>query len=213
MELFCRVSGMVHAGGVALTCAGDIERGTKKKIYPSNAKTGPAILSVAVSDDGTFVAAAGEDTKVWFGPHCVCVLMPQVHVMDMRSGAVLDPLGGHRGLVSGLAFRRNSHELFSSSFDRTARVWNLDEMAYVESLYGHYSEITCIDSLHKEVPVILARLLLREQRAVSCGVDRTVRLWKVVDETQLIFRYCRRVRSSCSDAVTGATLRPSTPCL
>jgi ribosomal RNA-processing protein 9 len=55
---------------------------------------------------------------------------------------------GHKDAVSGLAFRRHTHQLFSSSFDRTVKVyyivhiawitlqiWNLDEMAYVETLY------------------------------------------------------------------------------
>ena len=37
-------------------------------------------------------------------------------------------------IIQGLAFQRGSHELFSCSFDRTVKVWNLDEMAYVETL-------------------------------------------------------------------------------
>jgi len=47
-------------------------------------------------------------------------------------------------------------------------------MAFVETLYGHQSEINCIDSLRKE-------------RAVTAGGDRSVRLWKVVEESQLVF--------------------------
>jgi hypothetical protein len=35
--------------------------------------------------------------------------------------------------------------------------------------------VTCIDSLQRE-------------RAVSVGYDRTARLWKVVEETQLLFK-------------------------
>lgn len=53
-------------------------------------------------------------------------------------------------------------------------MWNLDEMAYVETLFGHADVISDIDSLSAE-------------RAVSVGVDRTVRLWKVLEETQLVF--------------------------
>ena len=36
--------------------------------------------------------------------------------------------------VQGLAFRRNSHQLFSSSQDRSVKLWNIDEMTYVETL-------------------------------------------------------------------------------
>ena len=39
-------------------------------------------------------------------------------------------------VFQGLAFQVGSHELFSCSFDRTVKIWNLDEMAYVETLYA-----------------------------------------------------------------------------
>lgn len=37
-------------------------------------------------------------------------------------------------LFQGLVFRKNSHQLFSASHDRLVKIWNLDEMAYVETL-------------------------------------------------------------------------------
>jgi len=43
-------------------------------------------------------------------------------------------LQGHRGRVTGLVFRKNTHTLYSASEDRSVKVWNLDDMAYVESL-------------------------------------------------------------------------------
>lgn len=59
--------------------------------------------------------------------------------------------------------------------DRCVKVWNLDDMAYVESLFGHQSGITSIDALSKE-------------RAItSGGYDGTIRIWKIVEESQLIF--------------------------
>ena len=36
--------------------------------------------------------------------------------------------------LQGLVFRRESHQLFSCSEDRTIKLWNLDEMSYVETL-------------------------------------------------------------------------------
>ena len=42
-------------------------------------------------------------------------------------------------------------------------------MAYVDSLYGHQSEINSIDSFYKEGSVV----------TVSC--DRTARNWNIVD--------------------------------
>jgi ribosomal RNA-processing protein 9 len=49
-------------------------------------------------------------------------------------------------------------------------------MGYVETLFGHQDFVLSIDSL-------------RGETAVSCGGrDKTVRFWKIVDETQLVFR-------------------------
>lgn len=53
------------------------------------------------------------------------------------SGDTLDHiknLQGHRGSVTGLVFRKGTHTLYSASEDRSVKVWNLDDMAYVESL-------------------------------------------------------------------------------
>ena len=36
--------------------------------------------------------------------------------------------------LQGLVFQAGSHQLFSCSADRTVKIWNLDEMAYVETL-------------------------------------------------------------------------------
>ena len=48
-------------------------------------------------------------------------------------------------------------------------------MAYVESLYGHSGPVNCVDSMYQET-------------ALTCGDDCTMRFWKIVDETQLIFK-------------------------
>ena len=36
--------------------------------------------------------------------------------------------------LQGIAFQKKHHQLFSASHDKTIKVWNLDEMAYVETL-------------------------------------------------------------------------------
>lgn len=43
-------------------------------------------------------------------------------------------LQGHRGYVTGLVFRKDTSTLYSAADDRCVKVWNLDDMAYVESL-------------------------------------------------------------------------------
>ena len=78
--------------------------------------------------------------------------------------------------LQSLTFRRSSKQLFSGSYDRTVKLFDLSVMGYVETLFGHQDFVMSIDSL-------------RGEAAVTCGGrDRTVRYWKVVDETQLVFR-------------------------
>ena len=82
----------------------------------------------------------------------------------------------HRDAVLSVSFRHGTHQLFSASKDRTIKVWMLDEMAYVETLFGH-----------QDVVVDIVGML--GERCISVGArDRTARLWKVVEETQLVFR-------------------------
>lgn len=120
------------------------------------------ILCVAASADGKFVATGGKDHKLI--------------VWDAETLKILKVFRQHRAGVTGLVFRRGTNELYSSSSDRTVKLWSLNELAYVETLFGHQDEVLSIAALAGE-------------RCVSVGArDRTARLWKIVDETQLVFR-------------------------
>ncbi|CAH0513326.1 unnamed protein product [Peronospora belbahrii] len=118
------------------------------------------ILALAASSDGKFLASGGRDKLV--------------RVWDLEKSELQESFSGHRDAVSSLAFRLRSHSLFSGSLDRSIKHWNLTEMGYVETLFGHQSEVNALDSLYKE-------------RVVSCGRDRSVRVWKIPEETQLVF--------------------------
>ncbi|KAI2641812.1 WD40 repeat-like protein [Hypomontagnella submonticulosa] len=120
------------------------------------------ILCVAASQDGKFVVTGGADKRLI--------------IYDAKSLKPLRVFMHHRDAVTGLAFRRGTNQLYSASKDRTVKVWSLDELAYIETLFGHQDEVVDIDALAQE-------------RCVSVGArDRTARLWKVVEETQLVFR-------------------------
>jgi ribosomal RNA-processing protein 9 len=139
----------------------DVESGAKSRIFPLEEKHGPTVHALAASQDGKFVAIGGKD----------CL----VHVYDVRQRSIATSFKGHRDAVSCLAFRRGTHQLFSGSLDRTIKSWNLDEMCYVESLFGHQDQITGLCSLMRE-------------RCISSSRDRTNRLWKIVEESHLILR-------------------------
>lgn len=53
---------------------------------------------------------------------------------------------------------------------------DLTVMGFVETLFGHQDTVLALDAL-------------RSETAVSVGArDKTVRFWKIVDESQLVFR-------------------------
>lgn len=132
---------------------------TKSWNAPHHSK---AILCVAISPDGKFVATGGADKKLI--------------IWDAENLTNLRVFTHHRDAVTALAFRRGTNQLFSASKDRTVKVWSLNELAYVETLFGHRDEVLDVDALALEKCVTVG------------GRDRTARLWKVVDESQLVFR-------------------------
>ena len=134
------------------------------------------ILSVAASPNGLYVATGGADKKliIW-------------------AAASLKPLKTfttHRDTVTSLFFspqlaspsspQQQDSQLFSASLDRTIKTYSLDpsgaSLAYIETLFGHQDHVVNVTAMSLD-------------QAVSVGSrDRTARLWKVVDETQLVFR-------------------------
>lgn len=129
-----------------------------------------AILSLAASPDGKYIATGGADKKliVWSAE-------------DLRP---LKTFTTHRDMVTGLSFAPSSSQpgvgaqMFSASLDRTLKSYSLngeDSLAYVETLFGHQDHVTAVAAMGID-------------QCVSVGSrDRTARLWKVVDETQFVF--------------------------
>lgn len=120
-----------------------------------------SVSALALSTDSKYLGTSDEskDVQIW----------------DPSTLKHIHTFSGHKDKITGLVFRRNTHELYSASKDRSIKIWSLDEMAYVETLFGHQSSITSIDALTRE-------------RAISAGGrDASVRIWKIVEESQLIF--------------------------
>ncbi|KAI8619927.1 WD40-repeat-containing domain protein [Chytriomyces sp. MP71] len=122
------------------------------------------VLTLAVSGDGKFLASGGRDKTI--------------QIWSILENKHLATFTQHRDAVSGLAFRcsTRSNQLYSCSYDRTIKLWNVDELSYIETLFGHQDRIEHVDSMALE-------------RCLTAGArDKTVRLWKIVEESQLIFR-------------------------
>ncbi|XP_073682241.1 U3 small nucleolar RNA-interacting protein 2 isoform X1 [Garra rufa] len=119
------------------------------------------ILCMAISSDGKYLAS-GDMNKL-------------IMIWDPMTCKHLYKFTGHKDAVSGLAFRRGTHTLYSASHDRSIKVWSVEENAYVETLFGHQDNITGLDCLS------------RERCVTAGGRDRTVRVWKIAEESQLVF--------------------------
>ena len=91
-----------------------------------------------------------------------------------------------------IAFRKGTLQLYSASYDRTIKLFDLSVMGYVETLFGHQDCILDLDALRAETAVSVG------------GRDKTVRFWKIVDETQLVFR--GGGRSSIRELLEGGGL-------
>ncbi|CAB9509279.1 snoRNP-associated protein-like EMB2271 [Seminavis robusta] len=124
-------------------------------------RTNGQVLSVACSDDGRYAAVGRHDATV--------------SIFDIRSKDLVKTFTGHKSAITCLAFQTQSLQLFSGSDDRCVRHYNLEDMMYLETLYGHQFGVTGIDCHVKERPI-------------SVGRDRTARAWKLQEDTHLIFR-------------------------
>ncbi|KAF2454877.1 WD40-repeat-containing domain protein [Lineolata rhizophorae] len=136
------------------------------------------ILSIALSPCGSFLAAgsAAGTLAIWSTTPIQHPQKPQKQTLNLLK--VFQ--GQHRGAITALSFKSVAPQLFSASTDRTIKVWTVahDAIGYVETLFGHQDDVLDVRAG-----------LGTEETCISVGArDRTARLWKVVEESQLVFR-------------------------
>ena len=134
------------------------------------------VLCVAASSDGRLLASGGTDRLI--------------HIWDVRQGTLVHSLQGHGGDILALAFRDalgleeeedeeedndREQQLFSSSADKNVKHWQAEAGSYVETLFGHAGPVGALDCGFDERPL-------------SGGRDACCRVWKIRDETHLVFR-------------------------
>ena len=98
-----------------------------------------------------------------------------IRIWDTETDKLVETFTRHKDTVSGLGFRIGTHDLYSCGNDRRLNLWSCDEMSYIDTLYGHEGNITCLDILTREV-------------ALTGSEDKDVRVWKVVDQQCLVYK-------------------------
>jgi ribosomal RNA-processing protein 9 len=139
-------------------------------------RSGGQVLAVACSDDGRYAAVGKRDATV-------SIFDIRTRSNGRQNSNLVHKFEGHKGAVTDLAFRTQSLQLFSASEDRCIRHYNLNDMLYMETLYGHQFGVTAIDCHRKERPI-------------SVGRDRTARAWKLAEDTHLIFRGGSKIQNA-----------------
>eukprot|EP00586_Coscinodiscus_wailesii_P011566 CAMPEP_0172508072 /NCGR_PEP_ID=MMETSP1066-20121228/208995_1 /TAXON_ID=671091 /ORGANISM="Coscinodiscus wailesii, Strain CCMP2513" /LENGTH=356 /DNA_ID=CAMNT_0013285887 /DNA_START=238 /DNA_END=1305 /DNA_ORIENTATION=+ len=155
----------------------DTEREVRKEtIVPrwdktdmSLTKNSGEVLALAASDDRRYLAVGGRDGV------CKIYDVRASTSSSSKGSCLVQEFKGHRGAITSLAFRRNSLDLYSGSDDRCIRSYDLDQMVYLQTLYGHQAAVTSLSCHRRPVPVSTSR-------------DRTCRVWKLNEESHLIFR-------------------------
>lgn len=123
------------------------------------------IISIAVSDSGRFLATGDKHARLI--------------IWDADTLTPRKLFTRHRDAVTALSFRRGTEQLFSGGADRAVLVWAAAESAYIETLHGHEDAVIGL----------AGGLETNQETCVSVGSrDRSARLWKVVEENQLVFR-------------------------
>lgn len=121
-----------------------------------------SVTCIAANDE--FVVTGGRDRQI-----CVYTVasLSLVHTFYLTQ---------YKAEVLCMTFRHGTSELYVGCADLRLRTYDLSQMAFVETLYGHQDHITGVAALS-------------QTRCVSVGShDRTVIFWKIPEESRLTFR-------------------------
>ena len=97
-------------------------------------------------------------------------------IYNSSTGKCMERFKGHSKAITCLTFL-SSNIVMTGSDDRCIRQVSLEQMAHVETLYGHQAAVSSISSSATD-----------EDKPMSVGRDRTARVWKLQEESHLIFR-------------------------
>ena len=189
-----------------------------KPMYPHGAAHRDFVHSLAFSPDGNLLASGGyRVVKLWqrlrnvqslkiASPNAVpaVIVSPDrksiafgstdntISISNLADGTVGKTLSGHTGHVTGLQFSSDGSKLFSSSLDKSIRVWNVADGKQL----GQFTTPSPVNDL---------ALNKDETQVVSAGADNLLRVWKVPAEGEAATKPTLEIKGH-TKAVTSVEL-------
>ena len=87
-----------------------------------------------------------------------------INLNHLANGKILSNLVGHQDWVVTLAFDPQSGTILSGSFDKTLKMWSLDNGQLLRSLEGHTGKVRCV-------------AYMSDGQLIASGGDDGIRLW------------------------------------
>jgi WD40 repeat protein len=146
----------------------------------SAAPPGNVVYAIAISPDGSTLAAAGGRRDMARGRFPTTYAADaDVRLWNLARPAAPTPVGkpltGHTGAVNALAFSRDGAILASGSSDSTVRLWDVSSpgrpLSVGEPLTGHTGAVNALAFRPVDVGDITV--------LATTGTDQTIRLWEL----------------------------------
>ncbi len=91
-----------------------------------------------------------------------------------------------QGNSSTLRSTTTTSTLYSASYDRMIKIWSIDARSHLDTLFGHQDcilDLTVANPFHNSKENSNSK-----ERCLTVGKDNTARVWKIAEQSQLLFR-------------------------
>ncbi|WP_052055505.1 trypsin-like peptidase domain-containing protein [Myxosarcina sp. GI1] len=122
-----------------------------------------SVNAIAVSADGKVLASGGDDGTIALWD---LTELRSSNKVSLTQPQLIRTLQGHKGAITSLVFSADGN-LFSSSWDKTVRQWQIESGKAIKDFIGHTQIVNAI-ALSDDGKIL-----------ASGGQDKTIRLWDV----------------------------------